>query len=275
MLLFTVKAKLKALLGAGVPEAYSAESPPPSLIAKFGRPPTVYSADINLWMLEAAIGLLSKRSYDLVFLITTDYIPHMYAPDEEPAKDYMERIDGLIGMLHEISFVIGIVADHGMSRKTLKVNPKAVLERQGIKALMIPLIKDQYVKHHRNLGGAAYIYLHDRRALKRAVATLSEIEGVEFVLSREEAAARFKLPPHRIGDIVLLGDKRTVFGDSGRGIYECVDLRSHGSLHEVKVPLLMSERYYEAPYGKVLNKDALIMLIRAAFAKMREGGFVP
>jgi phosphonoacetate hydrolase len=54
------------------------------------------------------------------------------------------------------------------------------------------------------------------------------------------AAERFHLMPERIGDLVVIGDRYTVFGDleTESEILEPT-YRSHGSLHEIKIPLLI------------------------------------
>ena len=56
----------------------------------------------------------------------------------------------------------------------------------------------------------------------------------------EEAASRFHLPLERIGDIVVLGDRDTMFGEMDSA-YADLDpsYRAHGSLHEMDVPLLI------------------------------------
>jgi phosphonoacetate hydrolase len=72
---------------------------------------------------------------------------------------------------------------------------------------------------------------------------LGSIPGVEMVLTREEAATRFRLPLDRIGDLVVLGDKETTFGRTPAwhdlsGVK--TGLRSHGGLHERRVPFVIN-----------------------------------
>ena len=43
--------------------------------------------------------------------------------------------------------------------------------------------------------------------------TLTGLEGVEAVLTKGEAAKRFDLMASRIGDLIVLGDRDTVFGE--------------------------------------------------------------
>lgn len=99
--------------------------------------------------------------------------------------------------------------------------------------------KDRYVRHHRTFGGTAWVWLNDSRDEDAVAATLTAQPGIEAVLSRGDAAGRFRLHPGRIGDLMVLGDVSTVFGDLPPGIESDalpVDYRSHGSLHERRVP---------------------------------------
>jgi len=62
---------------------------------------------------------------------------------------------------------------------------------------------------------------------------------VERILTREEAAHEFHLMPSRIGNLVVFGDKDTVFGELDDEKENFPGLRSHGSLHETDVPLFV------------------------------------
>ena len=72
-------------------------------------------------------------------------------------------------------------------------------------------------------------------------ALLLSLEGVERVLTRAEAADEFRLMPERIGDLVVVGDADTVFGHLERLEMEVLPLgyRSHGSHHELDVPVIL------------------------------------
>src|SRR6185369_4127108 len=72
-------------------------------------------------------------------------------------------------------------------------------------------ITDPYVVHHGALGSYATVYVDD---VAKARAALDGVAGIEAVLGRDEAAKRFSLPPDRIGDLVVLGDRSTVLGRS-------------------------------------------------------------
>src|SRR5262249_17267180 len=111
--------------------------------------------------------------------------------------------------------------------------------------------RDKYLVHHRGFGGTSWVYLNRPGDAEKATALLRELDGVEQVLTRAEAAKTFRLMPERIGELVVLGDRRTVFGEliaePGASPLEREDLpesyRSHGSLYESDVPLVV----YNAP----------------------------
>ena len=71
---------------------------------------------------------------------------------------------------------------------------------------------------------------------------IEKLEGVERVLTRDEAAKAFDLMPDRIGDLVVTGDRETVFGalDHERETL-ATTYRSHGSRYEMGVPLIMRD----------------------------------
>jgi phosphonoacetate hydrolase len=104
--------------------------------------------------------------------------------------------------------------------------------------MALSIEKDGIVGHHRDLGGGAWVWAGaaDR---DRAADILASLDGVEEVIPRAQAAARFALDPTRMGDFAVLADRRSVFGDLAT---ETEDLppgyRSHGSCYEREVPLI-------------------------------------
>jgi phosphonoacetate hydrolase len=76
--------------------------------------------------------------------------------------------------------------------------------------------------------------------IDRVARVLSGIEGVESVMTRSEAVRRFHLMASRIGDLAVLGDRNTVFGELDTESEALpIEYRAHGSLHEVDVPLVI------------------------------------
>jgi len=101
--------------------------------------------------------------------------------------------------------------------------------------------------HHGALGSYATVYLRDRGEQKQCdvAAFLEAIDGVEAVLTRAQASERFELPPDRIGELVVLGERLTVLGSAAEkhdlsGL--TVPLRSHGGVSEQKVPLIFNRK---------------------------------
>jgi phosphonoacetate hydrolase len=71
---------------------------------------------------------------------------------------------------------------------------------------------------------------------------IEKLEGVERVLTRDEAAKAFDLMPERIGDLVVTGDHQTVFGAlDHESEMLAATYRSHGSRYEIGVPLIIRD----------------------------------
>jgi phosphonoacetate hydrolase len=105
-------------------------------------------------------------------------------------------------------------------------------------------ITDPYVVHHGALGSFATIYL-DAARVEAVIGRLREQRGIELVLNRRDAAARFELPADRIGDIVVVGERDVVLGTSvARHDLSQLErpLRSHGGISEQRVPLVLNRR---------------------------------
>ena len=236
--LLTAKDKLKTLIQDGATIAESAERPSKWLIDRIGPPPSIYSIEVNHWLFRAAKQILTENSPDLLYLTTTDYANHILSPEDEKSQQNINQLDHLLGDILNVSsnFEIVVTADHGMSPKTRALNLTLIMKDAGITANVIPIIKDRYVVHHQNLGGAAGVYLDDLSAINEAMGLLKEEKGVESVLSNTEAVTQYHLHPHRIGDLFVLADADTVFGNLSTWREE-VKIRSHGSLHEREIPI--------------------------------------
>ncbi len=255
-ILITAKDKLRRLFESSHVATISSEKPPQDIVEKVGRPPGIYTSEVNLWLLDVAKFVI-QEGYDLVYVSTTDYMSHMYPPTADEAKLYMEKIDEKLSKLIEMDAIFALTSDHGMNKKSLKVNLQRTLKDQGIDSFVIPIIKDDYFIHHINLGGAVYIYLMDG-SLERAKDVLVDQDGVEVVLTSEEAHRELLLPLESIGDLLVLGTKDVVFGETSAGIEEEVNLRSHGSKHESAVPVISNCDLEGIHY----NKDVIPAIFR-------------
>ena len=237
-LLVTSKDKLRSLLSNGTTVNVSAEQPPEWVVKGVGEPPPVYSLEVNQWVVDAGRYILSQQDFDLVYLTTTDYAMHTYPPEHPESARHLALLDAAIGRLFDSMprSRIVVTADHGMSSKTRMLHLPERLDRAGIKARAVPVIKDRYTVHHSNLGGCIYLHL-DEQHVPTAVEVLRNTDGVDEALPREEAARRFKLEPERIGDIMVLGGADVVFGDSAE-VEMPATLCSHGSAHEIDIPII-------------------------------------
>ena len=246
----TAKDKLRTLLGHKLKgTCFSAEKADAATVALVGMPvPSVYSAELSEFVFAAGVKLMQRDRPDLMYLSTTDYVQHKAAPGTPAANAFYAMMDKYLAQLDALGCSIALTADHGMNAKHRADGSPDVIYLQDVldgwlgagKARVILPITDPYVVHHGALGSFATVYV-DADVRKK----IADLPGVEVVLTREEAAQRFELPPERIGDLVVVSTRHVVIGTSKAkhdlsGLKE--PLRSHGGLSEQKVPLLFNRR---------------------------------
>ena len=182
--------------------------------------------------------IMARYPADLVYIATTDYAMHSYGTEELESSEHMSILDDALGDLVEThsDVTVLVTADHGMSAKSRMVDLKAALAGHGIRSNPVSVIKDRYVVHHSNLGGSIFVYLEEAE-VELALKVLRDTPGVEEALPRCQAAARLRLHSDRIGDILVTGERDVVFGTPSE-VAMPPGLRSHGSRHECRVPLI-------------------------------------
>jgi phosphonoacetate hydrolase len=214
--------------------------------------PSVYSAELSEFVFAAGVKLLETRHPDLMYLSTTDYIQHKFAPGTEGANAFYGMMDRYLAKMDAMGAAIALTADHGMNAKTKADGSPNVIYLQDVldgwlsagHARVILPITDPYVVHHGALGSFATIYL-DEMNRAPVIERLAHMEGIETVLTNAEACARFELPPDRVGDVVVVSTRHVVLGTSAaRHDLSGLDapLRSHGGTSEQTVPLLFNRR---------------------------------
>ena len=231
--------------------------------------PSVYSADLSEFVFAAGVKLMEAHRPDLMYLSTTDYIQHKAAPGDEVANRFYAMMDGYLAQLDAMGVDIVLTADHGMNAKHDANGDPQVIYLQdkldewvgaGVARVILP-ITDPYVVHHGALGSFATIYAPAQADVGDWIRRLSDLQYIEAVLTREEAAARFELPADRIGDIVVVSERNTVLGTSAsRHDLSGLDvpLRSHGGVSEQKVPLISNRLMHGIDGARRLrNFDAL------------------
>jgi phosphonoacetate hydrolase len=154
-----------------------------------------------------------------------------------------------------------LTADHGMNAKTDAFGRPNIVFLQdaldraygaGTTRVILP-ITDPYVVHHGALGSFATVYLTSSAAAGDVAAKIASLPGIDLVLPRVVACARFELPEDRVGDLVVVSERLTVIGTSvGRHDLSGLDapLRSHGGVSEQRVPLIANRAAAELPAGR-------------------------
>lgn len=236
--MLTAKAKLLRLLGSGAGAVYAGEEPPAFLVDRLGQPGHIYSADVNVWLFKAAREVLRSSDPDLMYLSTTDYVQHKYAPDEEEAQRHLADLDEVLGQIidDDPDREVYVTADHGMRAKTLGLDLVKAVGAPAGAVTFLPIIRDKYVAHHDNLSGAAFLFCRDDSTRELVRERLASVPEVQEVHGNQEAAALFRFPRDRTGDFFVLGGADVVFGEFDAERVP-VSVRSHGSLHETTVPI--------------------------------------
>ena len=220
--------------------------------------PDVYSAGLSEFVFAAGVRLAQTRKLDLMYLSTTDYIQHKWAPGTEGANAFYAMMDGYLAQLDALGWVIGLTADHGMNAKhDPRTGEPNVIYLQDVMdewlgpraARVILPITDPYVVHHGALGSFATIYLPRDANARQVIERLGGLKDIEVVLDNQAACERFELPNDRVGDIVVVSKKNTALG-TRRDEHDLsgltVPLRSHGGISEQVVPLIFNRRIDEA-----------------------------
>ncbi len=287
----TAKDKLRALLGDGLKfdegraicfssekadQATKGDNGIQNASEWLGRPvPEVYSADLSEFVLAAGVKILKDWSPNVMYLSTTDYIQHKFAPNQQGAKDFYTMADAYIGELDALGAALVVTADHGMKPKHNANGEPSVVYVQDLldqwlgeaKARVILPITDPYVVHHGALGSFATAYLPAEVDTAEMTEKLSDIEGILLVINKSEAVKRFDLPPDRIGDIVIISTENMTLGTSvDRHDLEALKepLRSHGGLTEQEVPFIVNRKIDLPEVPNLRNYDAFFYASIAA-----------
>lgn len=292
--IITAKDKLRRLLGHGLTmEAeqvvcFSSEKADQTtlpengiddVVEMVGMPvPDVYSAELSEFVFASGVKLMERMRPDLMYLSTTDYIQHKHAPGSEGANAFYRMMDGYLASLDAAGAVLVLTADHGMNAKHREDGTPDVLYLQSEldsflgagKARTILPITDPYVVHHGALGSYATVYLPKDADFAAVAEFIEGLEGVQRVLTREEAAEAFELPADRIGELVVVSTKHRVIGTSPEnhdlsGL--TVPLRSHGGVTEQRVPLIVNRKVQGLEGRNLRNFDAFDIALNHAEAR--------
>ena len=258
--LLTSKRKTVELFHKDTLLAIAAEASPASFVERYGQPPDIYSSEINEWLWRVAVDLLWTRpEIGVIYVHTTDYPMHVWAPEEEGSIRHLAKMDELLGAAKKAApdAAFFITADHGMNAKRRCRDLARACAAQGtpVRFALSPE-RDYYIKHHRNFAGSGWVWLEEPKDINTVREICGSLAGVEEVLTREEAVQRFRLPGEYIGDIMVLGDRETVFGDLETEEERLPDTyRAHGSLYEADVPLIIHNWHGELPEPEYFQRN--------------------
>ena len=215
--------------------------------------PNVYSQGLSEFVMAAGVKILNEFNPDIMYLSTTDFIQHKYAPGDEVANAFYAMFDRYIGQLNFNNNSIIVTADHGMQPKSRSDgSPNAIFLQdildetlgKNISKVILP-ITDPYVVHHGALGSFATIYLSDKSKINDAIEEINKIEDIEVVLTNKEGCAQYDLPTDRMGDIICMSSQNSTIGSAEKAhdLSKLKEpLRSHGGLHEREVPFISNKK---------------------------------
>ena len=215
--------------------------------------PNVYSQGLSEFVMAAGVKILNEFNPDIMYLSTTDFIQHKYAPGDEVANAFYAMFDRYIGQLNVNNNSIIVTADHGMQPKSRSDgSPNAIFLQdildetlgKNISKVILP-ITDPYVVHHGALGSFATIYLSDKSKINDAIEEINKIEDIEVVLTNKEGCAQYDLPTDRMGDIICMSSQNSTIGSAEKAhdLSKLKEpLRSHGGLHEREVPFISNKK---------------------------------
>jgi len=238
--------------------------------------PSVYSAELSEFIFAAGVKLMESERPDLMYLSTTDYIQHKFAPGSDGANSFYAMMDKYWAQLDALGAVIALTADHGMNAKHDAAGEPNIIYLQdemdrllspGAARVILP-ITDPYVVHHGALGSYATVYLPDDADVGQLKMQLADLDGIDAVYGNREGCERFELAPDRMGDLILVSGKHIVIGTTAErhdlsGLD--VPLRSHGGVTEQVVPLIISQPVSGLDQGRQLhNYDAFNVALNYA-----------
>ncbi len=238
--------------------------------------PNVYSQGLSEFVMAAGVKILNEFNPDIMYLSTTDFIQHKYAPGDEAANAFYSMFDRYIGQLNVNNNSIIVTADHGMQPKSRSDgSPNAIFLQdildetlgKDISKVILP-ITDPYVVHHGALGSFATVYLDDKSRIHDAIVEIQKIDDIEVVLTNEEGCAQYDLPTDRMGDIICMSSKNSTIGSAEKAhdLSKLKEpLRSHGGLHEREVPFISNKKInLNDANVKLNNYDAFYYAISGA-----------
>lgn len=281
----TAKDKLRRLLGHGLTfddglavciasekadQCTIAENGIEDVVDLVGMPvPEVYSLELSEFVFAAGVKLMEAMRPDLMYLSTSDYIQHKFAPGTDGANAFYAMMDRYLGQLDDSGAVVVVTADHGMKAKHLPNGKPDVIYLQDEldawlgkdRASVILPITDPYVIHHGALGSFATVYLDPELEVDDVMRRIRDLPGIQVVVDGKQGCATYELPEDRLGDIIVISRDTKVIG-TRRTDHDLEalkePLRSHGGITEQVVPMIVNRTLIGVP-ASLRNFDAFAL----------------
>ena len=209
----------------------------------------MYSAELSEFVFAAGVKLMERARPDVMYLSTTDYVQHKVAPGVGTGQRVL-RDDGRLSRAARCDGRDR--SGHGGprdEREDRRVRPAEYRLPAGCARSCLRCRHDaRHSADHGSIRRSSWRARVVRDCLPSSPVTIADataritaMPGIDLVLSRGEACARFELPADRVGDLVVVSERLTVIGTSvERHDLSGLDapLRSHGGLSEQQVPLI-------------------------------------
>ena len=216
------------------------------------------------FVFAAGVKLMARDRPAIMYLSTTDYVQHKHAPGTLAANAFYAMMSTYLAQLDALGATIALTAGSWHEREDGRrwqaadhlpaglVRPRARCRRRA---------RDP--ADHRSLRRASRLARLVRNLLPaggcrrcRHLRTARDGAGHRDSAYRAAAAARFELPPDRLGDIVITSNVFACSARHRRGtIFSGLDapLRSHGGISEQRVPLLFNRVLHDVEPGRRLR----------------------
>ena len=261
--------KIIEMCGEGLEIGIAADNATPDWKTRLGKSPPKDPGEINRWLWQVAIELLQTRpDIKLLCIHTNDHPMNQWAPDQLESQNHLQQLDELLAQSLQTApdAAVLLTGTHSTNHKKRCWDLAKVCQTNGypLNSVRTPGREidhsDAFVS-----SGCAWIKLGEPEDEARVYEIIDSLEGVESILSSREAAARFHLPVTFLGDLMVLGDRDTIFGQLNTAGADLADgYRSNGSLHETDVPLIVYNQGGHLPPEDIFetNKDLTRFLYR-------------
>ncbi|MEJ2003850.1 MAG: alkaline phosphatase family protein [Cyclobacteriaceae bacterium] len=173
------------------------------------------------WIADATKHVVEKHDPDLtlVYLPHLDYCLQKFGWDDPRSKDDMSVLDDLLSdfipWLEARGRSVQVISEYGITKVSRPIHINRILRREGHIQVRVERgteLLDAGVSSCFALADhqVAHVYINDISVLGNVKKVLSETEGIELVLDKDEQK-KYRLDHDRSGDLVAVADKDSWF----------------------------------------------------------------